>query len=254
MGEEVSGQGPRGKRVSLLAVASLVSAAVCVLSLFCYTQRWKDVWWPLERASGVAALVLGAFAVIKAFDLDGWWRGLGFLMGAVGLLVGIFGTFLVPKPCHLRESACRATCKSHLRSIGDACHYYADDNDMEFPPGLKAIPPDYLDLSRPLTCHSALREGLPKPHYAYEPGLRADMPGHVALAYDNSLENHDREGKKTGRNVLFADAHVEWWPASREAEFQKKLREQREAVRKWRAAGAKVEDMEKFFGKEAGKQ
>ncbi len=157
----------------------------------------------------------------------------------------------------IRESARRATCKSTLRSLALACHMYADDSDEEFPPDLKALMPSYVGNPKVFSCPSNpsnwrdFKGGGPiteqSASFILEGGLGAYMPRELILIYDRKTHPSGKSGP--GRNVAFVDAHVEWWPAEREAEFQERLGAQREAVKKWRAAGAKVEDMKKFFGK-----
>ena len=188
-------------------------------------------------------------------------RAVGLLVLAVVVGLPVLVYLMLPEVSRKRVSKRRATCQSNLRQIGLACHMYADYHEERFPPDLLALVPDYIDGTHIFCCASTgsrakfrdmdLREAAAKSHYAYAgAGLWVvGCPEDMILAYDKSLEHHDKEGHESGRNVLFADAHVEWWPASREAEFQKKLAEQREAVRKWRAAGAKKADMDKFFGK-----
>jgi prepilin-type processing-associated H-X9-DG protein len=147
-------------------------------------------------------------------------------------------------------------CKSNLRQIGLACHIYADDNNEVLPPGFRELYPNYLDNTRFFKCPSddsvkssdivdgktAEKNG----SYAYVPGLCAAMPVMI-LAYDKSLKHHDKEGHESGRNVLWTDAHVEWWPAAREAEFQKLLAEQSAAVEAWRKSGKPVESLPEFL-------
>jgi hypothetical protein len=142
-----------------------------------------------------------------------------------------------------RDRVRRSACAAHLMEIGMACHLYADDHDENFPPSLKAMMPNYIDYPKILDCCSARSAGLPGPHYLYVPGLRATHAGNIILMYE-SLRNHGGRGF----HVAFADAFVEWWPADRAEEFRVKLANQQEAIRKWREAGAKKEDISKFFG------
>ncbi len=187
----------------------------------------------------------------------------------IGWTVGILGALIALGGCgiHCHRALHRAThpgytCKSNLRQIGLACHMYADENNGEFPLGFEQLMPRCVDSNRLFECPGGVGYDYygkkkwgtefraDRCNYALENGMNVEMPVSLVLAYDDSPENHD--GK--GRNVVFADAHVEWWPASREAEFQKKLAAQREAVKKWREAGAKKEDMAKFFGKLGNKE
>ncbi len=85
--------------------------------------------------------------------------------------------------------------------------------------------PDYVDNPKAYVCPGARRRGLPGPHYRYVPGLKTTAPGDHILAYE-LLDNHGGEGF----NVLFCDAHVEWWPAEREPDLQDQLARQEMAI------------------------
>ena len=182
----------------------------------------------------------------------------------IGWTVGMLGTLIALGGCgiHCHRALHRSThpgwsCKSNLRQVGLACHMYADDNDGQMPTDLGRLMPRYSESMRIFECPGGVAYDYygtkkygntfraDRCDYTLEPGLHADMPEDYVLAYDKTLEKHG--GK--GRYLLFVDAHVEWSLASCEAEFQEKLAAQREAVRKWRAAGAKKEDMDRFFGK-----
>jgi prepilin-type processing-associated H-X9-DG protein len=171
----------------------------------------------------------------------------------VALLILVFlASLLRPASCPVRENAKRANCKSNLRQIGLALHIYSDDYAGTCPPSFRELYPHYVDNARLYKCPSddsvksrafADASGIAKSSYAYVPGLSPAMPDQMIVAYDKSLKHHS----KAGRNVLFVDAHVEWWPAAREAEFQKLLVEQRAAVEAWRKSGKPVESLKEFL-------
>ena len=196
---------------------------------------------------------------LLAWSLGGCTSGAVLLLvaGVVGWLVlGLFPVAWQP----VREPARRATCKCNLRQIGLACHMYADDYDGEFPSGLQGLHPTYCDNPKVFKCPSgeasyedfrARTVTEKSSSYVYVPGLRADMPSELILGCDKP-ENHPAKRERfrrheAGRNVLFVDAHVEWWPGTREAELQARLRRQSEAVARWRQAGARPEDIPKFL-------
>jgi prepilin-type processing-associated H-X9-DG protein len=54
------------------------------------------------------------------------------------------------------------------------------------------------------------------------------MPGGFVLACDADVKNHYGQGF----NVLFVDARVEWWPASRREEFNALLEAQKQVREK----------------------
>ena len=181
-------------------------------------------------------------------------------LAVVAVLVGGYFLFTLTSLAvkKVREIPRRATCEKTLSSIGVACHMYADENGGEFPPDFQTLVPSYVDNPKVFKCPSgkaSWQDFLPggtvteeSSSYVYVPGLRADMPGDFILAYDKALDNH----KGDGRNVVFANAKAEWWPAEREAEFWRTLVEQLAAVARWRAAGARKEEMAKFLGGAAG--
>ena len=163
------------------------------------------------------------------------WPWLLLVAGLAAMLgAAVIGTRRV------RESARRDHCKHCLRSVGLACHIYADDNDEEFPQNWQQLYPNYVDNTRLLSCpsHPSSYQDFASgkvtersSSYVLLPGRCAEMPGAFFLIYEKP-ENH----RWCGFHVVYTDAHVEWWPAKREAEFQKLLAEQRTAVEEWRKA------------------
>ncbi len=155
-----------------------------------------------------------------------------------------------------RRTAMCADCVSQLRSIGCAINGYSEDYDGEFPPSWRETYPDYINNAKLFKCPATESDGwrdlaagtvtADSSGYAYVPGLNACMPGDFVVAHDRSLANHHGYG----RCVVCVDAHVEWWPASREADFQRLLVLQKEAVDRWRASGKLHEGLERFVGPE----
>jgi prepilin-type processing-associated H-X9-DG protein len=166
-----------------------------------------------------------------------WVLGCG-AVGCLGLMVfGVLLGLMLPAVQRVRESARRASCKSNLRQIGLAAHMWADDNDEKFPPDLKSLYPDYVDNAKIYSCPSSrstyrdFESGnvtARSSSYAYLPGRAVVFPGTFVLAYDKSADNHNGGGF----NVLYCDAHVEWWRATRLAEFNKLLDAQDKVVEK----------------------
>ncbi len=237
-----------------LSLTGVVGCGFVVLMLFAARRRFDTA--PLEWCA-LGAGLFGGIALFRMGRIHGWWKLLAGPMAVVPLLAGLLVIF-APTGGRVRESARRATCKCNLRQIGLACHMYADDGDQCFPPSFKDLFPDYIDNARIFACPSGSATWRDyktgevtgkSSDYAYVPGLRADMPGEFILAYEKSLDNHHRDGNPRGRNVLYADAHVDWWPAKEEAEFQARLVEQREALAGWRRAGARAEDIPRYLGR-----
>jgi hypothetical protein len=86
--------------------------------------------------------------------------------------------------------------------------------------------------------------------YTYVPELRSVMPDAFIVAYDKTCKNHQKEGYEGGRNAVCIDMSPRWWPASREAEFQRRLTLQTEAVEKWRKSGKPAGDIKEFISPE----
>jgi prepilin-type processing-associated H-X9-DG protein len=144
----------------------------------------------------------------------------------------------------------RADCQSNLVFLGVCLHFYADARDVngELPAKLSDVYPDYLPRYELLSCPARPYKGHPPQSvedvrvgdhrlevapvatwpsnkfvgYEYLPGrwLSIPTPSKVILAFDKA-GNHPG-----GFNVLYMDLHVEWWPNSRRAEFDRLLAEQ----------------------------
>jgi prepilin-type processing-associated H-X9-DG protein len=148
-------------------------------------------------------------------------------------------------PPRVREHVHRCSCKSNLRQIGLAIHMYADEHDEIFPPDFKSLVPSYVDNPKIFRCPDSQTTvtyqdfkpgGTIRPtstSYAYVPGLRSAMPGIVIVAYDKTTADHGG----VGRNVVFADAHVEFWRADSPVDFWEYLAEQMLAIAWARAEG-----------------
>ncbi len=138
---------------------------------------------------------------------------------ATGLILPLFQT---------DRSHVYANCQSNLHQIALACLSYSEDYDRQMPAFLDCLTPDYIRSARVLRCPAVKGRGLHS--YVIVPGIDADMPDDFVVAYESSLENHSMPG----RNVAFLDGHVEWWPAAREAEFQRCLAEQGKKIQDWK--------------------
>lgn len=159
------------------------------------------------------------------------WAALGVL--GLGIVIGLVRPFVSPLSSHHERDGCR----SQLRNVAMACHLYADENDGWMPTVPELLHPVYLDYGGILKCRGD-RSGAAS-SYTLVPDLRADMPSDLILAYETSLANHGDHG----RNVAFIDTSSKWWPAGREAEFQRRLAEQAEKVRNWKPPAASAEEV-----------
>ncbi|HOX05824.1 MAG TPA: DUF1559 domain-containing protein [Planctomycetota bacterium] len=187
--------------------------------------------WTARRTDAVLAIVVIGFLTL--------------------LLVSVFRS---PRP-YVREGARRTACRNCLRQISIACNMYADENRGRFPGSLQQLYPAFTDNPRIFSCASSpsdygdFAKGKVTERsssYVLVPGLRSGMPAEFILAYDQSPENH----QGNGRNVLHLDGSVEWLKMSpgspEEAVFQKRLAEQTEKVKAWKppapaAGGTKPE-------------
>ncbi|MHC4914511.1 MAG: hypothetical protein ACYTGB_03385 [Planctomycetota bacterium] len=178
-----------------------------------------------------------------------WSRGLRWVILAVGLS-GLSVLVLAAFVQSRRETCARSPCKSNLRQIGLACLMYAEDNGGSFPPDFASLVPEYIDGARVLSCYqnpsmwkdfNRGKATAGSSSYAYFPGLGTWAPGSAMVAYDRKPHNGD------GRNIVFADAHVEW---RREKNFRAELARQRRAFWKWHAAGARPGEFAKHLEKE----
>ncbi|MHC4505494.1 MAG: hypothetical protein ACYTFI_19490 [Planctomycetota bacterium] len=173
------------------------------------------------------------------------WIGLGVVL-LVGVLAGLLLPALQPASEHHGP---RSRCRSNLKQIGYGCHLYAIDHDEKFPPGFGHLYPDFLSDSKVFLCRMAKRAtaieddgSVPladyspgmfterHTDYAYVPGLRADDPKHLVVAYS-------REGNhEGGRWALFIGTNVEWM---NEDEFQAALAKTREYLKAKESGGAR---------------
>jgi prepilin-type processing-associated H-X9-DG protein len=168
----------------------------------------------------------------------GPWKLVGCGVAAIALaaVLGIVAVLVAPELTRLSRGGQRAHCENNLRQIGLACHMYADDYDEKFPPDFKSLVPDYVESPEIFSCPSGpsswqdFADGTATAEsssYEYLKGRDPLMPADFVLAYDRNLDHH-----KEGFNVLFCDAHVEWWHQSRLKEFNELIKAQEAAAEK----------------------
>jgi len=162
-----------------------------------------------------------------------WWLGVGLGCGTLlVLLLGLGVVLGLSAFSKVRPRGRPGQCKANLRQIGLACHIYADDNDEEFPPDLAHLYPALVDNAKVFSCPSRPSSykdftlgpaavGERSSSYVYLPGRWPALPGDFFLAYEK-IENHGG----AGFNVLYVDAHVEWWPKDLIPDVRAKLAEQ----------------------------
>ncbi|MFW6154969.1 MAG: hypothetical protein ACOC95_07130 [Planctomycetota bacterium] len=183
----------------------------------------------------IAALVLGILAVVPVLGLLAVLPALivslvaltknrpgrGFAIAGLalsvagGLMALLVISILLPALGRAKQMAKATICASHLQNIGQSVMIYQMDNRDTFPPDLSILSPEgYIDDPETLQCPAAPSSG-GGGYFYVAPQMSAELmpsPSTTILACDRRGNHGD-----LGRNVLFADGHVE---LLREPEFQ----------------------------------
>jgi len=190
---------------------------------------------PAKRATGlaVAALILGICGIIPFI---GWLAAIvGIILAIVALtkkttakvcaiLAIVFAVatpvisvvITIPAVIGARHRAKQIMCQTNLHAIGQAVSGYAIENKDRFPQHLKDLHPRYLASLKMLKCPSKPNKECGYFYFAQERLSNMREPAQTIIACD-FRENHGGRG----RNVLFADNHIQWMD---EKDFQKALR------------------------------
>ena len=181
----------------------------------------RKVMVPVEMPEGVSYEgVFGPAGEFEEYDKAG--------VGYRFRVTGGGGLSPLSRP---RESARRAVCKSNLKQIGLAILIYVNDHNV-FPSTFEALIPDYISVPSlqvqertPFQCPAEANPATTVDYELVALGNPKDIahPEKAVLAYDKK-GNHPG-----GRNVVFADAHVEWMS---ETDFQTALKETLEVLKK----------------------
>jgi prepilin-type processing-associated H-X9-DG protein len=162
--------------------------------------------------------------------------------GMVGapVLAGV----LMPALVRARSTARRVACSSNLRQIGLGLTVYKTERGR-WPERLAALSPDYLQGAAVFRCptdpHPERTEGGVPMSYRYVGRLRPQLEPEVILVFDKRGNHPD------GRNVLFADTHVEFLS---EPEFARRMQRSLELLKEagWDEYGPeRQEKIEEFY-------
>lgn len=117
---------------------------------------------------------------------------------AIALMVSI----LLPSLSRARTLAKRSVSMSNMRSIGQACYIYANENKDKFPPSLDAL--IEANMLTPGQLISPLQND-DEPAYIYLDGQTVNVP-----RPDTTVLAYEKPASDEGTAVLFADGHVDF--------------------------------------------
>ena len=200
------------------ALASLL----CAVLLF---------WLPI--LGGAIAIVTGIIALTRTRDPRGDRKGMaiaGISIGGVSILVTpiilMLIAILLPALNRAREQANRAKCASNMHQLGQAMMMYANTNAGHFPDKLEDVLQVDPALSRTVFVCPSDDKAPPSSasaqaaaheistgqncSYVYVGNELTTSASSDAVILYEPLADH----RKEGMNVLFADGHVEFFPAA----------------------------------------
>jgi prepilin-type processing-associated H-X9-DG protein len=129
-------------------------------------------------------------------------------VSTAALVGGVAAGFALPAMTRARGQAQRSACASNLKQIGLGIAMYKEDHGGRLPANLaELVNGKYISAKQVFKCP---RDAKPEEiaglatSYHYVGALPPDAKPDAVVAYDASPGNHG------GRNVLFADGHVEW--------------------------------------------
>jgi len=133
--------------------------------------------------------------------------------------IGMMGGMMMPALVQARGAARRAACQSNIHGIGLALAMYTNEHGG-YPGSLLDLMPEYVRAPRMLVCPSdgnpmTIGDGVPCSYY-YVGTISPAVDPMTIILYEK------RGSHEGGRNVLFADSHVEWIP---EDTFQANMEE-----------------------------
>jgi prepilin-type processing-associated H-X9-DG protein len=151
------------------------------------------------------------------------WQMWLFVTALVAVLAVLGMSALLPSLNGPRAMSNRVRCASNLRQIGQAIQMYANENNHQFPPDLKAVlatqdvTPDVFvcpesndTAATGPTTQAVLADFAIPGHCSYQyfgAGMRDTDDPRIVVASE-SLGDH----AGAGANVLFIDGHVEFFP------------------------------------------
>lgn len=160
---------------------------------------------------------LGPVFAWDGVDEDGMYFGWTSPIGIAGggsptnpAVIGIVAGMALPAVAKARDQARSVACASNLKQVGLGLMMYATDNEEDrLPSKLEGLVPAYISNDALMSCPSG-------GGYLYlAPLVRL---GDIASPAEAVLAMDDAPRHRSGRNALFADAHVEWIPEARAQE------------------------------------
>lgn len=146
----------------------------------------------------------------------------GFTVAELVLVIAIFAIMtavLAPFVRMVKNRSDEIACANNLRQISLGLHMYAADNDGNFPAGLGAIYPKYVNAEKAFDCPAGKSDGTPRatrrftlrirgtpdePDYNYIAGLTESSDPSEVIVYDLD----DNHGGRL-RNILRINGRVE---------------------------------------------
>ncbi len=148
----------------------------------------------------------GSLSVLRG-DAEGFaieqYSPILFQLGYSTQSFALGSAMMMPAMFRARGAAREAVCKNNLKQIGLAMAIYANDFEDRFPPTLDDLVPLYVTERMLFQCPSDPSDDPDYVGYVYVPGFRVGVDATTMVLFDKK-GNHAE-----GRNVLFADGHVE---------------------------------------------
>ncbi len=233
MGEAESNTGAKRRKISLLAIASVLIPVIGLiigsLAVFCLKCRCCGI---LEIMLGIMLLpmtflvltgpVLGFLAFIHTLLSRKSYKG--YLLAALGIAMFLPAVRWGPGRAMLwvREEASIQLCQHDMMKLGEAVRAYGKEHNGQYPEANQwcDLLLEYVDSNHIVI--SILRTyGEKKNYYALNPNASPNSPSDVVLIFETLSDWNqfggpslliDEHHRGFGCNILFNDGHVEFIP------------------------------------------